>query len=761
MSPRLPAFPCSRWLFGVLFTLLLAAASRAQTASPPTPPPAPVPPPVSHQVLSLDQLGPQGSFLLRGLANTRVLEFTVPKDQLVTQARLDLVLTPSPSLLDKLSHLRVYLNDEMVGTVSLAGGRPGDPQRHSLPFDPRLIVSFNRIRLEFVGHYTMTCEDLGHSALWLDVGRGSRLELDQQPVPWADDLAYLPQPFVDAGSMQDQTVPFVFARAPDDTSLQAAATLASYFGSVSAWRPLSFPVLYDQVPKNHAVVLAENGHFPKFLKGHPPVDGPTVEMMDLPGDPYHKALLVLGRNGDDLLTASRAIAMGSPLMRGRKVRVDQAVLLADRRPYDAPGWTPTDRPVAFSELVDYPGQLEVSGMFPPPITLRLNLPPDLFVWRNAGVPVQLRYRYTPPRARDESRLSFSLNHQFVSSVPLLPEGADDGKQLTRLPLLGNDGSVSSKPLEIPAFKIGANNQMRFDFSFASSVGSVQNNQCQTLVPADVRGSIDRNSTVDFSGFQHYLRMPNLQAFARSGFPFSRMADLSDTLIVVPRTVSPDVAGTVLETVAHIAAQTRLPAFKVRLTRDWNRAEAQDADVLWFGDPPPAMRERPDGTLIVQGAHAFLRQARAAVAAPEGLDQGSLRSSSGRAAAMTQLAIESQSPLAAIVEWQSPTHPERSWVGLLASSPQDFQLLRDALRDSGKRDVMSGGVVVIRDSGVYGVVTGPSYTVGHLPWWQLAWYRVSDHPVLLAAASVAVILLAAWLLWMALGAVARRRLRRHD
>jgi len=529
---------------------------------------------------------------------------------------------------------------------------------------------------------------------------------------------------------------------------------------VSAWRPLRFPVLYDQVPTHHAVVLAENHHFPAFLKDHPPVTGPTVEMVDLPGDPYHKALLVLGRNGDDLVTASRAIAMGSPLMRGRKVGVDQAVLLADRRPYDAPGWTPTDRPVAFSELVDYPGQLEVSGMFPPPITLRLNLPPDLFVWRNAGVPVQLRYRYTPPRARDESRLSFSVNHQFVSSVPLLPEGADEGKHLSRLPLLGNDGSVSSAPLRMPAFKIGANNQMRFDFSFASSVGSVQNGQCQTLVPADVRGSVDQNSTLDFSGFPHYLRMPNLQAFARSGFPFSRMADLSDTLVVLPRAVSQDVAETVLETVAHIASQTRLPAFKVRMTRDWRQAEAQDVDVLWFGAPPPDMRERPDGNLILQGAHAFLRQARTPPVTAGALDQGSLRSSPGITRPVSQLSVESQAPLAAIVEWQSPTHPERSWVGLLASSPRDYQLLRDAMRDSGKLDVMSGGVVVIRDSGVYGVVTGPSYAVGHLPWWQLTWYRLSDHPVLLAVGALVVILLAAWLLWVALSAAARRRLHRH-
>ncbi len=734
------------------------AASRVQAgggdpASAPASGPAA---PVHRETMALGRLAQGDKFILRGMANTQHLEFTVRKDREVTHAELDLVFTPSPALLDRLSHIRVYLNDELMGVAPLDEARPGVRQDHRMALDPRLIGSFNRIRLEFIGHYTDVCEDPAHSSLWLDLSRDTRLVLDQETLPLVNDLAYFPEPFVDLGDMRAQTVPFVFAQAPDPRSLQAAGVLASYFGSVAAWRTVHFPVVYGQVPPHNAVVFADNDHRPGFLQDYPRVDAPTIDMISAPDDPYRKLLLVLGRNPDDLLTAARALAMGGPLLRGQSVEVTEAVALADRIPYDAPRWTPTDRPVRFSELVDYPGQLEVSGLQPPPVALNLNLPPDLFVWRNAGIPMRLHYRYTPPRTRDESRLSLSLNGHFIESYSLEP--ADDkGRLLKRLPVLENDAATSSEKLLVPAFKIGANNQIRFDFSFGSMVGGAQKDQCQTILPVDMRASIDQDSTIDFSGYLHYLEMPNLKAFAGSGFPFSRMADLSETVVIVPRQPTADQAATVLEALAQISARSGLPAFKVRLTHDWKEAAALDADVLWVGEMPERVRARPDANLVVEGARTAMRQAR---------DPAFLQQPAGREPtlaprvemdAVNRVEVVAHAPLAAIVQFQSETHPGRSWVGLLASTPEDFGLLREALGDSGKREAMMGGVVIVRDSGVHSTAVAPRYYAGRLNWWQYVWYHLSDQPVLLVAAALVAILLIAALLWIALRHRARRRL----
>ena len=99
------------------------------------------------------------------------------------------------------------------------------------------------------------------------------------------------------------------------------------------------------------------------------------------------------------------------------------------------------------------------------------------------------------------------------------------------------------------------------------------------------------------------------------------------------------------------------------------------------------------------------------------------------------------------------------VWLLATTPADFRLLNQAFNDVGKRDVMQGSVVIIRNSGVDSHMVGPSYFVGDLQWWQRIWFHFSERPFLLAALAAIGALMSAWLIWLALGWVARRRLNR--
>ncbi|MGB6154971.1 MAG: cellulose biosynthesis cyclic di-GMP-binding regulatory protein BcsB [Castellaniella sp.] len=710
-----------------------------------------------HTEWPLDRLINRRSSLLNGLADSQVLEFTLRKDRIVRQATLNLVFTPSPTLVERLSHIRVYLNDELMAVVPINVSGKSGRQSTRLPLEPNLMRDFNQIRLEFVGHYESVCADPANSSLWLDLSGETRLMLEEEPLSTRNDLAFFPEPFLDLNDMQTQAIPFVFPAAPDETLVQAAGVLASYFGSTAGWRQVRFPVVYDRLPAANAIVMADNLHRPAFLAGYPAVDGPTLDLISAPDDPAHKWLLILGRDGTDILKASQALASGSPLLRGRSVQIKDFEALADRLPYDAPRWVPTDRPVSFKELADFPGQLEVRGLQPAPIVLNLNLPPDLFVWRNAGIPMKLRYRYTPPSRMDESKLNISLNRQFVRSFPLLPAGQED-QLLTRLPLMGDDSANDSSQLLVPALKVGANNQLRFDFSFSSTLGSAQQGQCQTKLPVDQRAAIDQASYIDFSGFQHYLEMPNLRAFSSSGYPFSRMADLSETILVVPSNPGPRLVSSVLEVLAFVSAQTGVPAYRVRVMHDWQQAADQDADLIWFGQIPDALRKQPNMTLLIEGMRTSLKLPRD----PQGrqvFDGGIGEVAAPAQEAVNHLGVVASAPLAAILEMQSGSYPQRSWLGLLASTPADFDLLQDALSDTGKRDAIKGGVSIIRESGVYSSAVGQHYFVGYLPWWQRLWYQLSNYPVLLATVAVAAVILVAVLLWWLLRRVARRRLER--
>ncbi|STL77148.1 cellulose synthase regulator protein [Escherichia coli] len=54
--------------------------------------------------------------------------------------------------------------------------------------------------------------------------------------------------------------------------------------------------------------------------------------------------------------------------------VNEVKPLLPRKPYDAPNWVRTDRPVTFGELKTYEEQLQSSGLEPAAINVSLNLP---------------------------------------------------------------------------------------------------------------------------------------------------------------------------------------------------------------------------------------------------------------------------------------------------------------------------------------------------------------------------------------------------
>lgn len=208
----------------------------------------------------------------------------------------------------------------------------------------------------------------------------------------------------------------VFAGSPASEQQQAAAIVASWFGSRSAWRGQQFPVHYNQLPSSNAIVFATNDNRPDFLNNYPAVDAPVVGMMTHPAYPQHKLLLILGRDDQDLLLAAKGIAQGNILFRGERVVVKDVKQLAARKPYDAPNWVRTDRPVTFAELKTWEGQLQSSGVDSAAIDVALNLPPDLFLLRNTGIDMHLKYRYTAPPVVDGAQMDISLNNQFLQSV---------------------------------------------------------------------------------------------------------------------------------------------------------------------------------------------------------------------------------------------------------------------------------------------------------------------------------------------------------
>ena len=361
--------------------------------------------------LSFAQIAPPpGSMVLRGANPDGGIEFGMRSDEVVSKALLNLTYTPSPSLLPTVSQLKVYLNDELMGVLPVTKEQLGKKVSTQIPIDPLYITDFNRVRLEFIGHYRDVCENPANTTVWLDVARNSSLDLTYQSLKVRNDLSHFPVPFFDARDNRALNLPMVFAGSPDLPQQQAAGIVASWFGAKAGWRGQTFPVMFNTLPESNAIVFATNGSRPDFLRDHPAVKAPTIEMIDHPNNPYMKLLVVFGRDDNDLLKAAQGIAAGNILFRGDSVTVDEVKPLLARAPYDAPNWVRTDRPVTFGELKTYEQQLQSTGLEPASINLSLNLPPDLYLLRSTGIDMDLKYRYTMPSVKDSSRMDISLNN---------------------------------------------------------------------------------------------------------------------------------------------------------------------------------------------------------------------------------------------------------------------------------------------------------------------------------------------------------------
>ncbi|MGE1560085.1 cellulose biosynthesis cyclic di-GMP-binding regulatory protein BcsB [Pantoea septica] len=729
-----------------------ASANPAEAASVQTAPQDPGAP-LRDSRLDFTQLAPPpGSMTLRGSQPSGQIEFGVRSDEVVTRALLNLSYRPSPALLPTLSQLKVYLNDELIGLITVTPEQLGKETQTQLAIDPRFISDFNRVRFELVGHYTNVCENPANSTIWLDIGKESGLDLTLQKLPLKNDLSHFPEPFFDARDKRPLTLPVVFAAQPDVAQQRAAAMLASWFGSKAAWRGQNFPVLYNTLPQQqHAVVFATNDARPDFLKDLPPVNKPTVEIVSQPDNPYEKMLLILGRNDEDLLTAVQGIAQGELLLRGDTSTIDSVKLLAPRKAYDAPNWVRTDRRTTFAELTQYENQLQSDGMQLNPIGLTLNLPPDLFLVRARGIDMDLSYRYTAPFQADGSRLAVHLNNQFIQDYPLPPKNTA-GQQLLRIPLI-QGLQDNNRQLTIPALRLGVVNQLRFDFDYANTIISgTADGRCENVTPVSHHVVVDDSSSVDFSGYRHYIEMPSLRAFAGAGFPFTRYADLAQTLVLVQPKPDAQQVGTLLNALGNIGAQTGYPALRVQFSDDWSKAKSQDADLLMIGDIPKDLQDDRRIAALVDAAGSWIK----APTRQAALDAGSV--SEGDRAAESTTAVGSRGPLATVIGFQSPFNDQRSVVALLADgSSRSWQLLNDALTDSGKRAAIFGSAAVIRESGVNSLRVGDNYFVGHLPWWERLWTMLATHPFWLALCAVFVVVLFALMTWRLMRIITRRRL----
>ncbi|KRD22099.1 cellulose synthase BcsB subunit [Acidovorax sp. Root267] len=706
---------------------------------------------------SFKDLGALFPLQLRGVDGTSGVAFSVRNDEVVTGARLKLNYSYSPALLPNLSHIKVLVNEQVAATIPVTTQQGGENLQREIVIPPRLITEFNRLNLQLIGHYTMECEDPLHSSLWANVGNDSVLELTVAPVAQTNDLALLPQPFFDRRDVRPLELPMVFGAAPNTGTLQAAGTMSSWFGALAGFRGARFPSLVGELPArgNAVVMIAGKAQAPAGLT-LPDIQGPTVAVVSHPADRNGKLLLVMGRDEAELGVAAKALAIGSSALSGPLARITEVTELKPRKPYDAPNWLANDRPVKFGELVEAEA-LNVSGYSPDLIRLNFFLPPDLFAWRQKGIPVDLRYRYTPRPNADKSTLNINVNQQFLRSLPLHAVNHEEPGALDRLlttVMPKGEMAPERETFHIPLFKLPAQSQLQMHYYY----DVVKQGACKDVPLDNVRGSVEADSTIDISGFPHFIAMPDLAAFGNAGFPFTRMADLSESAVVMPDKPGAQEYAAYLGLMGVMGRVTGYPALGVTVAQAQQVDRLADKDLLviasggnqpllkqWASSIPAALQGDAKSFQMSDFANRLMRW--------WGFGQ-----ESGVHARRSQVAFSSTSTDALVAGFESPLRSGRSVVLVASNQPAGLSQVMDALLDAELLKHVQGSTTVIRGKQVDSLVAEKNYHVGQLgPFLYSQWF-LSRNPLLLIVLGVSAAVLIAIIMYLSLRARARARLK---
>ncbi|WP_046236366.1 cellulose biosynthesis cyclic di-GMP-binding regulatory protein BcsB [Pseudomonas syringae pv. coryli] len=704
--------------------------------------------------VTLQQLGRNYPMNLRGVEATDSVNFNVRADQVVTGASLSLSYSYSPALLADLSQINVMINDEVAATLPLPKDGAGKPQTQVIEIPPQMITEFNRLSLQFIGHYTMSCEDPKHSSLWARINNDTRLDIRVTPFALPNDLAILPLPFFDRRDDRNVNLPVVMGAAPDNATLEAAGALASWIGAAKTRsRMASFPAHFNELPaKGNALVLLK-GDGPLQLGAlmMPAPKGPTLTMVTHPNDPNSKLLVITGRDSAELKRAVNALVVGGQSLVGSSALIERVDMLAPRKPYDAPNWLPSDRPIKLGELMPA-NKLNVSGYDPGDITVPLNLPPDLFSWREDGVPLTLKYRYTPQERSNNSSIMVSLNDTLIKAEPLPSIENLNNSIVSRL--TGGDDTISREAhvyLPLNSAALQSRMQLRYMFDY------LKQGECGDIIIDNMRGSIDPESTLDFSGYDHFMAMPNLGVFKDSGFPFTRLADLSQTAVVLADQPSAEDVSAYLSVLGRFGESTGYPATGVSVIKAAQIASAADKDILVMssGSDQPLLKQWAD-RLPISG-NAQQQGFELSDLAFRLRDWMSPDPDENQRRARVAMAFSSDVRSTFLTGFESPLHKGRSVVLISSGQPGGMSDVARALSSSDK---VQGSLVVVRGDSVEALVAEQKYYVGDLgPLKYVQWLMSRNVLWLLLVLAVGVVLVTG-VAYLTLRSLAKRRLEQE-
>ncbi|MBZ6389891.1 MAG: cellulose biosynthesis cyclic di-GMP-binding regulatory protein BcsB [Pantoea dispersa] len=711
--------------------------------------------PVSSTI-SVAQMGqPRGITLTGGQLQSGIL-FTLPGDEVITNARLNLSLRVSAALAARNTSLQLMLNGQPLGTLPL-GASDSDVSDYQLDIPAAMVVSSNNLSFKINDADKLLCEKESAQQYQVTILPKTTLSLEGQQLNIGTSLRNFPRPFIDVQRMTPASVTFGFAANVSPDSVSAAALVASWLGIQSDYRGIRFPVVRGDLPEHNAILIGHPGDKIGSVT-LPATQGPLLQVIDNPNNPVYKLLLVVGADDAQLRQAANRLTT-QPLATDASSLNVPPQPIGTRKPYDAPRWINTSRPVRLSELLRKDQSLTTTGIWHDALRVNFRAAPDLFLWDGDTIPVNLHYRFPSESWIDENNsfLNVTLNGTFLRNLTVNKVGLLESAWHR----LGGDARQEQYTLKLEPYLIYGDNQLALYFNIKPKADA----PCGVLLNNNIKSRIEEDSWIDLSHTRHFTMLPNLSYFVGASFPFSRLADFSQTTLLLPEAPGDAEIATLLDMAARAGNATGVPLVQNQVlfglpNGGTNLTRLQHSDVLAVS----TMQHSAFTQQMLAGTAYQTSGNTLGVKEPTTVDKlrGWLTGDWSRQQLDADRYFSSNEAWRGFVSYRSPWSADRLVVMTVATSDQQLLRLHDDLNSARINAGIRGDTAIITDeNGIRSFRVGPQFPSGEMPWYMMVVWYANQHSVLMALAALLLSALIGSAAWVMLKRHAWRRLHPKD
>ncbi len=497
-----------------------AAVPPITTAPAPAATPAQTAAPASSGTLRMplrQLVGAKEPIYLMTAQSTYTVFLPVSARYNVRSAKMHLAFTNSIALLSERSVLRVVLNDKVIGQFYLTRNQPDHAVDIELPAK-YLKVGSNQLQFIVSQHYTLECEDPAAPELWTQIHPDE--SYFEAVVSWNKIIPNLGllRDMIDEKLWDTYAYNVCF---PNTTSGGLSPSQLSWGSIISqgvalnlTYRPLRVTTSNSLVAGVDNVVVGQHNELTQYLTAAEigAIGGSFIAIKPMPGDPTRFLLIITGRTEEEVSQAAYAFSLiNFPLPDSQYAQIDKIP------PLEKEFWirnAPVRDPGIYSfRQLGMEKNQSIQGWNTGSVQLETYMPGDLSQDDGSNIELRLHFAYGAA-FRQDSVLNMFVNREFQYAIRL-----DDQR--------GGSAYGYKVYLPVKAFQPGRNL-----VEISPKMVPLVTDHCTMIQSENLWFTLYRDSDFVVPRLQKKARLPSLNLFSQTAFPFTSTPDGTDLAVLV-------------------------------------------------------------------------------------------------------------------------------------------------------------------------------------------------------------------------------------